>query len=115
MRTVRHPRAAFVAWYNTEHLHSAIRFVTPDDRHFGRETAILKDRQRVYERARRQQPQRWTGPTRAWTPVGAVHLNPERREGETAGWHTQTEAVSCDNSAIPQPESLIIAKVSDNQ
>ena len=25
----------FVRWYNTEHLHSAIRFVTPDDRHFG--------------------------------------------------------------------------------
>jgi transposase InsO family protein len=24
---------AFVTWYNTDHLHSAIRFVTPDDRH----------------------------------------------------------------------------------
>ena len=36
--------AGFVAWYNTEHLHSAIRFVTPDDRHFGREDAILNHR-----------------------------------------------------------------------
>ena len=26
----------FVAWYNHEHLHSAIRFVTPADRHAGR-------------------------------------------------------------------------------
>jgi putative transposase len=42
----------FVRWYNTEHLHSSIRFVTPDDRHYGREKAILANRNRVYEQAR---------------------------------------------------------------
>ena len=70
--------AGFVAYYNAEHRHSAIRFVTPDERHFGREEAILSHRQRVYERARRRHPQRWTRSTRNWTPIGAVHLNPER-------------------------------------
>lgn len=68
----------FVAWYNTEHLHSAIRFVTPDDRHFDRETAILAKRCRVYEAARRRHPERWSGPSRNWEPVTTVYLNPEK-------------------------------------
>ncbi len=33
--------AAFVHWSNTQHLHSAIRFVTPEDRHTGRDLALL--------------------------------------------------------------------------
>lgn len=69
---------AFVGWYNTQHLHSAIRYVTPDDRHFGREEAILANRQRVYEEARRRKPERWSGSVRDWSPVEAVHLNSER-------------------------------------
>lgn len=76
--------AGFVAWYNTEHLHSAIRFVTPDDRHFGRQEAILDNRKAVYEKARRRHPERWAGATRNWTPVGAVRLNPETRQTEEA-------------------------------
>jgi len=68
----------FVRWYNTEHRHSAIRFVTPDDRHYGREKEILKKRQQVYARARRQNPRRWSGSTRNWTPVETVYLNPEK-------------------------------------
>jgi transposase InsO family protein len=70
--------ARFVHWYNQEHLHSALRFVTPDDRHFGREEAILAERHRVYERARRRRPDRWSGPTRNWTPTGPVYLNPQQ-------------------------------------
>lgn len=69
----------FVRWYNTEHLHSAIRFVRPDDRHFARESEILEKRRRVYEKARRRHPERWTGRIRNWEPVGAVWLNPESR------------------------------------
>lgn len=75
--------AAFVRWYNTEHLHSSLRFVSPDDRHFGREDAVLAHRRRVYTAARRVHPERWSGATRNWDPVGAVTLNPEldaRRE-----------------------------------
>jgi transposase InsO family protein len=66
----------FVRWYNAEHLHCAINFVTPDDRHYGRETEILAKRKRVYEKARRCHPERWTGKTRNWEPVGDVWLNP---------------------------------------
>jgi hypothetical protein len=75
---------SFVCWYNTEHLHSALRFVTPGDRHTGREPALLEHRREVYERARRCHPERWVGATRNWEPVGVVYLNPERR-GEANG------------------------------
>jgi len=73
--------AAFVRWYNTEHLHSSIRFVTPEDRHSGREEAILQQRQRVYEEARRRNPRRWSGATRNWQPIKTVYLNPEKKSG----------------------------------
>lgn len=69
---------AFVQWYNTEHLHSAIRFVTPDDRHYGLEEQILAKRHSVYEAARRRTPNRWSGRTRNWDPVRLVWLNPEK-------------------------------------
>ncbi len=68
----------FVAWYNHDHQHSAIRFVTPEDRHTGRETAILAARQQVYEAARVKHPERWSGTTRNWAPVTTVRLNPTR-------------------------------------
>ncbi len=74
--------AGFVRWYNTEHLHSAIRFVTPEDRHAGQEGEILRQRQRVYERARRDNPKRWSGATRNWQPIKAVYLNPEKKTEE---------------------------------
>ena len=67
-----------MAWYNAEHRHSGIRFVTPDERHHGRENDVLANRVRVYERARRRHPNRWSRGTRNWTPAPAVFLNPKR-------------------------------------
>lgn len=70
----------FVAWYNGEHLHSGIRFVTPEDRHAGRDKAILARRHDVYTQAKERTPQRWSGPTRDWSPIGPVFLNPVKQE-----------------------------------
>jgi transposase InsO family protein len=70
----------FVRWYNTEHLHSGIRFVTPVARHERRDTGILAARHQVYTRAKRRTPRRWTGSTRNWNPAGPVRLNPETRD-----------------------------------
>jgi transposase InsO family protein len=75
---------SFVSWYNGEHRHSAIRFVTPDQRHFGLEQDILARRNAVYERACRRHPERWSGATRNWNPVGLVVLNPEPQQREAA-------------------------------
>lgn len=70
----------FVAWYNLEHRHSAIRFVTPGERHAGREREILERREAVYAAARAKNPERWTGKTRNWKPVETVRLNPDSHD-----------------------------------
>jgi putative transposase len=69
-----------VRWYNLEHRHSGIRYVSPAQRHEGEDAAILAARHDVYLRARGRNPRRWSGPTRNWTPIGAVTLNPEREK-----------------------------------
>lgn len=68
----------FADWYNKEHLHGAIRFVTPAQRHAGENQPILRRRKMVYEAAKARHPQRWSGQTRNWTPVEAAHLNPAK-------------------------------------
>ncbi len=65
----------FVHWYNNEHLHSGIRFVTPEDRHCGRDIEILSKRHQVYLDAKKRHPERWTGKTRNWQHIGEVALN----------------------------------------
>lgn len=72
----------FVRWYNQEHRHSRIRFVTPEQRHCGEDHAVLEKRQALYEAAKAEKPSRWSGKTRNWTPMGAVMLNPERVENQ---------------------------------
>lgn len=69
----------FVRWYNQEHRHSGIRFVTPAERHDGLDVAILAQRVLVYEKARSERPDRWASATRNWAPVGDVYLNPQER------------------------------------
>ena len=73
----------FVAWYNTQHLHSGLNFIRPADRHDGREAEVLACRREVYESARELHPERWTRGIRNCEPVGAVTLNPEKTEGTT--------------------------------
>lgn len=70
--------AEFVDWYNEAHFHSAIRFVTPSQRHAGEDIEILERRDGVYERARAKNPQRWSGPTRDWSRIKSVRLNPAK-------------------------------------
>jgi transposase InsO family protein len=68
----------FVHWYNEKHRHSAIRYVTPGQRHRGEDTALLEKRQGLYETAKAKNPQRWSGKTRNWEPVHEVWLNPPK-------------------------------------
>jgi putative transposase len=75
----------FVHWYNDEHRHSAIRYVTPNQRHRGEDSDLLKQRKAVYEAARQLSPQRWSGQTRNWNPVEEVWLNPPKEHQAEKG------------------------------
>lgn len=70
----------FVVWYNTEHLHSGIRFVTPLSRHHGGDVAILEQRHAVYQVAKLANPSRWSGKTRDWSVIAEVRLNPGKEK-----------------------------------
>ncbi|MDH6156681.1 hypothetical protein H4V96_000783 [Janthinobacterium sp. CG_23.4] len=69
-------------WYNHQHKHSGLKFVTPAQRHDGRDGAILKYRKQVYEAAKQRHPERWAGTTRDWELNDEVWLNPERKPPE---------------------------------
>lgn len=69
----------FTDWYNREHRHSGIKFVTPSERHTGQDIDILKAREALYEQVKQKHPQRWSGSTRNWEPVEHVWLNPEKQ------------------------------------
>ena len=46
-------------------------------------------RREFYKRARAANPERWTGSTRNWTPVGLVSLNPQQVPIDTAARTTR--------------------------
>ncbi len=71
----------FVGWYNNEHRHSGIRFVTPASRHYGEDKQILEKREEVYEEAKQRNPLRWfSGRIRNWDMITEVRLNPSKKK-----------------------------------
>ena len=72
----------FVNWYNKEHLHSAIKFIAPEQRHAGKDEEILKKRKELYQQAKLNNPNRWSGEIRNWDVVEEVYLNPVNQKTE---------------------------------
>ncbi|MGR5266340.1 IS3 family transposase, partial [Vibrio astriarenae] len=62
----------------TEHKHSKLNYVTPSQRHNGKDKEILTSRAKVLLAAKQRTPERWPGAIRNCKPIGEVHLNPER-------------------------------------
>lgn len=85
LQQARQWAANFARWYNHEHRHSGIRYVTPAQRHAGTDREILAARHEVYQHARQDNPRRWSRSTRNWQPIDAVALNPEREPLLSAG------------------------------
>lgn len=81
-----------VHWYNDQHRHSAIGFVTPSQRHAGEDQALLEQRRQVYELARNAHPDRWSGEPRAWTHIKEVHLNPDKPKPKDKEHHPTQRA-----------------------
>lgn len=81
LKDVRRWVECFVHWYNHEHKHSKIRFVTPQQRHAGQDQQILDNRKVLLEEARSRTPSRWgRREIRNCAAVGAVSLNPDRAQ-----------------------------------
>jgi putative transposase len=70
--------AAFVHWYNVEHHHSGIVYVSTAARHAGDDVALLAARHALHTQARERNPARWSRNTRDWSHIGVVTLKPER-------------------------------------
>lgn len=80
----------FTNWYNYEHKHSGIKFITPVQRHNGQDDVIMKNRKQIYEQAKAQNPARWSRSIRDWTLPDKVWLNPERQKSKPE--HEQEKA-----------------------
>lgn len=68
--------ANFVNWYNNEHLHSALGYVTPFQKRSGDAESIYRQRNMTFALAREKNPRRWsTGKTRRYesNPVQTVY------------------------------------------
>lgn len=69
----------FTNWYNYEHLHSGINYVTPGSKHKGDDIKILENRKKVLEEAKHNNPLRWIrGEVRNCNSISTVILNPGR-------------------------------------
>lgn len=83
IEAVRQWVRGFVAWYNEEHRHSGIKFVTPNQRHTGEAEAICEVRRRTYAKAYRLHPARWSRHQRCWKQPEVVQINQPRPNQET--------------------------------
>jgi len=69
-----------LTWYNTEHQHSAIAYLTPEQVHYGLAEAILRERQQVLDEAYARTPQRFRRrPVVAQLPA-SVWINDPQKE-----------------------------------
>jgi transposase InsO family protein len=75
---------SFVRWYNEEHRHSALNWVTPMARHTGQERVLLRRRAETYRKARQRHPNRWSRSIRDCSPAPAVTLNPAKKARNVA-------------------------------
>ena len=90
LETARAWVAKFARWYNDEHLHSALKFVTPAQRHRSEDADLLTKRDALYNAARTANPARWSGPTRDWKAPASALLNPGKPTSRTDQPDTNT-------------------------
>jgi putative transposase len=72
----------FVHWYNHEHKHSGLKFMTPHQRHSGQTHEVMDNRKSVYQAARTANPKRWSRGIRNWDLPETVWLNPEKDQAD---------------------------------
>lgn len=76
MEDARYWVADFLDWYNNTHLHSAIGYVTPTQKHAGEATRIIAARNEVKRRAYEANKHRWSSTLALLPDPQTVVLNP---------------------------------------
>jgi putative transposase len=106
----------FFSWYNHQHHHSGLCFVTPAVVHYGRAEQVLADRHRVQLAAYREHPERFVnGPPRIDRLPAAVWINPPKETpqqdgpGSTIASPDDPEVVPLITTyaPLPRPEALV--------
>ena len=89
----------FSHWYNEIHRHSALKFVTPGQRHRREDADLLKKRSALYNAAKDSRPERWSGATRNWEHEQVVYLNPTKSDQiiRKAGWEMGLKQTDIDS------------------
>lgn len=71
--------ANFIDWYNTQHMHSGLLYVTPYQKRTGLHHDIFEKRNKVIAAAKRRNPERWgTRESKKYEPALAEVLNQAR-------------------------------------
>jgi len=71
---------SFFPWYNTEHHHSALQYLTPSDVHHGRAEQVLQQRHQLMLQAYQAHPERFVGGAPRLRQLDrVVYLNPPTR------------------------------------
>jgi putative transposase len=78
----------FARYYNCEHCHSGLNFLTPNQRHIGMDQTVFSNRTAVYEAAREKHPNRWSKEIRNWSLETEVWLNPEKDDQDASAKST---------------------------
>ena len=109
--SLQHARAwcsPFFHWYNHEHRHGGIAYLTPADVHNGRAAQILKHREEVLAEAARQHPERFVrGAAHLPQLPEAVWINPPRQapELEKGGYPDMDPTIISRPGAAQRPSS----------
>jgi putative transposase len=85
----------FVRWYNHEHRHSGLAFLTPADVHYGRAHEVLAKRNAAMQRARLQNPRRFhpSGPA-PYALANSVYINRPSLDHLEATIQDATDSIS---------------------
>lgn len=67
--------ANFVDWYNREHRHSGIGYVTPIQRHERKDVQLFSKRNETLDRAYQERPYRFSRAPKPWVSKSVVYLN----------------------------------------
>ena len=65
---------SFMTWYNEYHLHSAINYISPNQKHRGQDKDLLEKRHQVFKQAQQKNPVRWSKSAAAWSYSNSTSL-----------------------------------------